>query len=659
MQGKPAVSRRFPSSETKACGLHASQGSTRSHFTLSEEARNTERHHSWNSDLKLRHSRISFVSAGASTAEDLNSVLQECETSDEATKSSFQAENGSPAKAFGNLSTTCTMTPNAQMSNMTLKDLRSTPSPQVKPEAGFDSIFERSNINRCLNSAEASTEAPPIFHKGANEPLHTCLVTPTMGRAASPTGSASSGEFIIFAGRQPLCKRSDQMHASDAGSRNPKASSTSKPSGNGSSRPALIDDPIDATVQGDQISPMYRPSSFLPRDPQKSSVDLSCVSKVTVSGSGRRRRRKNFREKAKDEGILDDYIANLREGGALEDLVESSVFNQRDLGSSDTAEWQAEPESLMRGNAEAISRTHSEEWDSAEEDYDELGTSIEVLRSAKESLSKRQRPPGVQHLAVEAGCTAENARWFPVSSIEIQGAETSIREFVNNAELDHLNNSDFSDGSSTIDEQVARDLQEDFNEQEDEQDLEERRKARMNDEQIARLLSKQDELGLRSDGLILFDGSDIETDSQDEFQLDGQWERAVTHRMSKRKGRSGFNIPSATAFANVLDRDPYNSSGALDPQRTSLPRRPKGRRGKLSLELSDSELEYSIRTAWERDRAKKKLRKAERDELRAQGFLGKKPKKDLKAKYSEGISMTHVKEEIRDFLTSSMERYVP
>lgn len=543
------------------------------------------------------------------------------------------------------------------MSNMTLQDLRSAPSPQVKSEVGLDSIFERSNVDRCLKSAEASTEAPLIFHKGANKPLHTGLVTPTVGRAASPTGSASSGEFIIFAGRQPLCKRSDQMYASDAGSRNLNASNMSKPSANGSSRPTVIEDPINATVQV-QTSPTYRRLSFLPPDPEKSSVDLSCLSKVTVTRSGRRRRKKHSREKAKNEGVLDDYVANLREGGALKDL-ESSVPDQRDLVSSDTAEWQAEREPLARGYAEKNSMMYSEEWNSAEEDYDELGTSTEAPRNAKKILSKRQRPSGVQYLVVEAGCTAENARWFPVSSLDIQGAENSIREFVNNADLDHLNDSDSSDGGFTIDEHVARDLQEDFNDQEDEQDLEERRKARINDEQMARLLSKQDELGLRSDGLILFDGGDVEIDSQDELQLDGQWERTVTHRMSKRKGRSGFNVPSATTFANVLDRDPYNSSGFMDPQRSSLPKRPKGRRGKLCLELSDSELEYSIHTAWEKDRAKKKLRKEEREELRAQGLLGKKPKKDLKAKYSEGISMTYVKEEIRDFLLSSMERYVP
>ena len=659
MQGKITVSRRFPSLETKGCGLHASQGSTQSYFSLSEEARNTERHHSWSPDLKLRHSRISFVSAGTSTAEDLNSVLQECETSDEATKSSFQAENGAPAKAFGNLPTVCTVTPDAQMSNMTLKDLKSTLVPRVNSEVELDSIYERSSVDRCLNNAEASTEAPLIFHKGANKPLHTDLMTPTVGRAASPTGSASSGEFIIFAGRQPLRRKSDQTYASDAGSRNLNASNMSKPSGNGSSIPNVVENPINATAQGVQTSPIYRPSSFLPLDPEKASVDLSCQSKVTVTRSGRRRRRKRLGEKAKDEGILDDYVANLREGGALKDLVEGSVLNQRDLGSSDTAEWQAESEPPTRVYVENNSMMDSDEWNSAEEDYDELGTSIEALRSARNVLSKRQRPSGVQYLVVEAGCTAEKARWFPASSLDIQGAETSIREFENNAELDHLlNDSDSSDGRSTIDEQVARDLQDDFNEQEDEQYLEERRKARMNDEQMARLLLKQDELGLRSDGLILFDGGDVEINSQDELQLDGQWERAVTHRMSKRKGQSGFNFPSATAFANVLDRDPYNSSGVMDTQRSSLSKRPKGRRGKLSLELSDSELEYSIRTAWEKDRAKKKLRKEEREELRAQGLLDKKPKKDLKAKYSGGISMTHVKEEIRDFLLSSMERYV-
>ena len=60
--------------------------------------------------------------------------------------------------------------------------------------------------------------------------------------------------------------------------------------------------------------------------------------------------------------------------------------------------------------------------------------------------------------------------------------------------------------------------------------------------------------------------------------------------------------------------------------------------------------------AWENDRSKKKKRKQEREELRAQGLLGKKGKPDLKVKYAEGISMPQLKSEIKDFLLSSMER---
>ena len=62
--------------------------------------------------------------------------------------------------------------------------------------------------------------------------------------------------------------------------------------------------------------------------------------------------------------------------------------------------------------------------------------------------------------------------------------------------------------------------------------------------------------------------------------------------------------------------------------------------------------------AWEKDRTKKKMRKQERQELRAQGLLGKKNKVDLKAKYSEGISTIEVKMEIKDSLLSSLERCV-
>ncbi len=647
------------------CCLHVRQGFTPSHFSLSEEARNTERHHSWNSDLKLRHSRVAFVSAGASTAEDLNPVIQKSKNSGEFSESSFQEKSRAPTKVYESQSTPCAEAPVEQMSNMTLKDLQSAPAFQAKSAEGLDSMSKRSSVERDLKSAEASNEVFFTDLKGADEPVLTGLAPPLVRRSLSPTGSDSSGEIVLFAGRRHSCQKRDQKHTSDARSKDLNKQETqtaSKLSGYRNVMATVIDDPIKTGTNRIQTPSKQRPPSFSPSDLERAPGHLNGISRATATKSRRRRRGRHPRKETKDERILDDYVANLRDGGDLE-AIESSMFSQRDLGGSNSAGWQDEVESLTAEHVGRDLLKDSKEWDSADlEDFDHLSTSNEALDSIEQVLSKRERPSGVQYLVTGTGYTVDDARWLPVSSLNNPGAEELIQDFEDQAELNRLlNGSDVSDASLAIDEQVAQDLQEDLDGQEDDKDLEDRRQARMTDEQIARLLSKQEELGLGSKDLMLFDAGNVATDGEEHIQLDGLWERPATHQApsrSKETKRSPSNFPSATAFADILDQDPENGFDVMDQQRPSLRKIPKGRRGKLSMELSDSEFEQSIQTAWEKDRTKKKMRKQEREQLRMQGLLGKKNKIDLKVKYSEGITMTEVKNEIRDFLISSRERYV-
>ena len=643
------------------------QGFTQSPFSLSEEARNTGRHHSWNSDLKLRNSRVTFISAGTSTTEDLNPIIQKKKTSDEANESSFQEECREHARASEIPSTKYAVTPEGQMSNLTLNDLESAHLPQAKSEEEADSTSERSSIRRGLRHAKTRDEFFFADLKGAGEPVHTGFAPPIMRRSPSPTRSDSTGELIVFAGRRHSCKKGTQKDTFDARPRDPEEHRNQnelKPSGHRSLLATVIDDPISFRIEEVNILPEQRQPSFSPSDPEKVAGHLNGKSRPTATKFGQRRRGIHGREEPKDEGILDDYVTNLCDRGALEAFDESSMLTQRDLGGSDTTEWQDELDSLTMGRVERYPWTNSEVWDSADlADFDELSTSNEALDSIEQVLSKRERPSGVQYLIIGAGRTVDDARWFPISSLNIAGAEALIQEFEDRLDSNHIrNSSDVSDASLTIDEQVAQDLQEDLHDQEDEKDLEDRRKARMTDEHIARLLSKQEELGLLSSNLMLFDGGDVGTDSEQEVQFDELWERAMIRQApsrSKRAKKSQSNFPSASVFADVINQDPDNGFDVVNQQRPSLRKRLNGRRGRLLMELSDSELEQSIQTAWEKDRTKKKKRKQEREELRAQGLLGKKNRIDLKAKYSEGISMTDVKKEIRQFLLSSMERYVP
>ena len=664
MQGNVVVSENILCFERKPCGLHVRPGFTRSHFSLSEEARNTELH-SWSSDLKLRHSRVAFISAGTSTTEDLNPLIQKSKNRAEAIESSFQEKSRASAKASENQSTTNATAPDGQMSRMTLTEVESAASLQAKLEDGLHSVSRRSNVGRGFENSAASNEIFSTDLKGADDPMYPSLAPPTTRRSPSPTGSDSSGEVIVFAGRRHSCNKRDQKYTSDEQSRDLNRQGNqyvSKPSERRNFMVNVVDDPIHLKTERIKSPPQHRSTSFLLSDPERAPGHFNSRIRATATKCGLRRRGRHQR-KEEEDGILDDYVENLRNGGNLEALVMSPVLNQRDLGGSDTAEWQNEVESLATGRVEGDPLASSEEWDSADlEDFDEISTSNEALDSIEQILSKRERPSGVQYLVTGAGHLVDDARWLPISSLNIPGAEALIQEFEDEADLNPLlNRGDVSNASLSIDQQVEQDLQEDLDDQEDEKDIEDRRKARMTDEQIARLLSKQEELGLGSNDLMLLDGGDVETDSEKELQLDGLWERVLTHEApsrSKRAKRFQSSFPSATAFIDALDQDPYSGFDVMDQERPSLRKRPKDRRGKFAMELSDLELEQSKQTAWEKDRSKKKMRKQEREELRAQGLLGTKNKINLKAKYPEGMSMAEVKNEIREFLLSSMERYV-
>jgi hypothetical protein len=121
--------------------------------------------------------------------------------------------------------------------------------------------------------------------------------------------------------------------------------------------------------------------------------------------------------------------------------------------------------------------------------------------------------------------------------------------------------------------------------------------------------------------------------------------------------RSG-RYPSASKLASD-----YDGFDVMDWERASLQNQKKVKKGKAriaALNLSDSELEATLNQSWMRDREKKKLRKIERQEMRLQGLLGVKAKKtgkpDLSEKYKEGMTMTQVFEEIKQFMMRDHNR---
>lgn len=219
------------------------------------------------------------------------------------------------------------------------------------------------------------------------------------------------------------------------------------------------------------------------------------------------------------------------------------------------------------------------------------------------------------------------------------------------------------ESDESIDEAlIAADVQEYMDDIEDERDLLERKQARMTDEQIARLLSKQEEFGIDSSQLLLFDGDDPNVSSEEDD--DAMVFRSAAAKRRRRAKRKAQNNPTGASFAameltNIFDQDPYGDFDVMDHNRPSLKRTPKSRRSAPAFELSDVELQASLQLAWEKDRSKKKIKKKEREELRAQGLLGRdNGHADLKMKYREGISFGEIKNELVEFFVSERQRYV-
>lgn len=240
---------------------------------------------------------------------------------------------------------------------------------------------------------------------------------------------------------------------------------------------------------------------------------------------------------------------------------------------------------------------------------------------------------------------------------------------------EELNLSDMD--SSELEERIGYTQQEQWD---DEDDLRQRRIQAMDDEQLARLWAKQIELGIEDDELIIDDGI-FGSDDSDEGVGDVDEARAgladitnsafgqrAANKAGLRRSRRGHKdlaFPDASALADTVEQYGDNGFDIMDYERPSLRPRKKGKKGKLPEELdmiSDEDLRDEMAGAWENDRAKKRLKKAEREELRMQGMLGstgKKGKADLGQKYLYGMNLSQTHEELRVFLQDDGQRSRP
>lgn len=174
------------------------------------------------------------------------------------------------------------------------------------------------------------------------------------------------------------------------------------------------------------------------------------------------------------------------------------------------------------------------------------------------------------------------------------------------------------------------------------------------DEALARLLAKQQELGLDDDELMLLVGnrfgglqSSTNKTSHPRKEITVAFESERTAKTSRRGP-----VPSAREVADAFD-----DLDLMDWGRHNPPRKPKSKRGQPSFDISDSELEETLRATWKADRLRKGEKKQQREELRAQGLLGKNvDPNDPRVKYQTGMTLDQIKEEMRTFLCGTDEK---
>ncbi|KAI9654902.1 MAG: hypothetical protein M1831_005271 [Alyxoria varia] len=326
------------------------------------------------------------------------------------------------------------------------------------------------------------------------------------------------------------------------------------------------------------------------------------------------------------ENPLDDYIANVQ---------------QNEKGA----------ELLARDLREEASVIHNGmEWDPSDlRDFDNLSTSGEVPEAFSCVIAARERPSGHQYLVLRSNQTIDEARWVPQSSLISGSAQQLLRDFENRQkrseepfltnEVETMSSIDLDHGHARFDDIDSEERWLDVDNDdsaEDEKDLAERRVMNRADEALARLLAKQQDLGIDADELMIWDGEgeafDLESDDEDLMNMLDTRETRILGmpsgsplglpggQKSRRKKRGAM---IAADFGDLKDDD-YGDFDIMDWEKANPVTKKKEKDGLESLAHLDPELEHSLRATWASDRKKKQAKKEEREELRAMGLLGNK-----------------------------------
>lgn len=456
---------------------------------------------------------------------------------------------------------------------------------------------------------------------GTQKPVHTAFAQPvTVTRPNSPCLSDSSEEVILFAGRGP---------ARGA----PLVNRTFSPDGDRS-----LQDAHSTTSQGVNITEDLVDVSALvdSRDTGSTWPVLEALDDLIHNTRGKKPNQTQREALALEEEAIADYITNIDPTDSFPNTTNlAKILGNEDGNETDNTEG-------LRDSATIISPQQNDS-------HKELKTSGDLLGlKVTEILSKRHNLSDAQYLVVEEGSSAD--------FLKSASAEHPTRTF-ESKQLEDEAGSICSDdsGSGEIQGQMAADAPDALIDATDKNSWD-RQVEGMTDEKIARLLSKQEELGLGSSELLIDGLDDDGEDDGDsvEFVVSGKETSSSARRDGNKLNQSGNDLLCLNPIFEEFDAKNYGDFDIMDLDRPSLGRLPKGgsRIAALGLGDDDKNKESAARmeVLWENDRSKKKIRKQEREELRAQGLLGP------KSKDSATMSSEEIKSAIREFLGSSATR---
>lgn len=601
-------------------------------FSLRNEARNTGRPGDW-FNTRLRDNKISFVSAGNLVREE-ESTIDNNESSIQSIEQDLQVKKKTSEVVI----------------------VQPVASKELRPNNGID---------EGVKQLEISGESAESDHSS------------TQQRKTSMS-SVQSDDVIVFAGRKGLTP----MAMSFSGK-----SRATEPA---ISVPAVLAEAPKPT-QKPQVQVTSHQSTWTSGAAGwVSEVSLPKLKSGPASSSKARSlsKRDARRQKEDDEenAILRDYIENIAvdddedkdEDEAEGEAVQTTCFKPRRENETfrffdgDGGENEKVQTTLSKGKMKSEMSTGVFDylvWDSDDlEDFDGISTTDEEVAEVTQVLRQRRRPTGLQYLVTAAGAGTEDAKWVLAEKMTSGTAREEVRiwQDIRTIEWRQSDDLDDSDESSDSDEEKALDDLVDHIESEDDENAQILdRTNKMTDSQIARTLQKQEELGLGGDDLVLFDGQEPgagpdEVRRGDDFVPFSTRTHTSNRGRMKRNRRAKDNFPSAAAFADVLDVDPYGAFDIMDFDRPSLKPKKKGRKGELPIELQeDNEWEAELKRQWQTDRQKKGTRKQEREAARMAGLLGAAAqggRADLSTKYAvSGMDVSQIKAEVRVFLTEDFE----